>query len=207
MVSYSDDGLYAFFNGEKYHLNDDGYFLGTRKEGEARKRLHVAVWEFFNGPVPPGMCVHHKDENKRNNEIENLALMKISEHVHHHDMNAPAELKAFRSANAVKAGEKAKDWHRSEAGKEWHRKHGAETWDREPRQYVCTQCGKTFETKYVYPEAQNHFCSNNCKSAFRKQSGVDKEARICQCCGKEFSVNKYSRTKYCSRSCARRSRG
>ena len=45
-------------------------------------------------------------------------------------------------------------------------------------------------------------CSNKCKSKNRRDSGVDNEIRICEYCGKEYSVNKYSTQVHCSRRCA-----
>jgi len=41
---------------------------------------HHYIWEQHNGPVPKGMCIHHIDQNKLNNKIENLRLMTISDH-------------------------------------------------------------------------------------------------------------------------------
>ena len=36
---------------------------------------HVLVWEKAHGPIPPGYQVHHKDENKLNNDLDNLELL------------------------------------------------------------------------------------------------------------------------------------
>lgn len=30
-------------------------------------------------------------------------------------------------------------------------------------------CGKTYQTKFVYPQGSNHFCGPNCKAAFRRR--------------------------------------
>jgi hypothetical protein len=35
---------------------------------------HRIIWEMFNGPVPKGMEIDHKDGDKMNNKIENLRL-------------------------------------------------------------------------------------------------------------------------------------
>jgi hypothetical protein len=43
------------------------------------------VWEATNGPIPEGFVVHHKDENKINNAIENLELKEWGEHSAHHN--------------------------------------------------------------------------------------------------------------------------
>jgi hypothetical protein len=36
---------------------------------------HVLVWEWHNGPVPPGYEVHHLNEDKLDNRIDNLELV------------------------------------------------------------------------------------------------------------------------------------
>jgi hypothetical protein len=42
------------------------------------------VWEHHNGPIPAGFEVHHKDENKANNDISNLDLMTAVDHAARH---------------------------------------------------------------------------------------------------------------------------
>jgi len=51
-----------------------------------RVNTHVAVWCFWTGHtvLPSGCVVHHKDENKLNNSIDNLQLMTRAEHMNHH---------------------------------------------------------------------------------------------------------------------------
>ena len=44
------------------------------------KFQHRRVWEEHNGPVPDGFCIHHLDGNKKNNDIENLALIDALTH-------------------------------------------------------------------------------------------------------------------------------
>lgn len=46
---------------------------------------HVVICEHRGlTEIPTGWCVHHKDENKLNNRIENLELMTISNHTKLH---------------------------------------------------------------------------------------------------------------------------
>jgi hypothetical protein len=42
------------------------------------------VWEQVNGPIPPGMGIHHRDGDKLNDTIENLQLVTKSEHLSIH---------------------------------------------------------------------------------------------------------------------------
>jgi hypothetical protein len=45
---------------------------------------HRVVWRRHRGPIPAGMDVHHKDEDKLNNEIGNLELIPKSDHARMH---------------------------------------------------------------------------------------------------------------------------
>jgi sugar lactone lactonase YvrE len=69
---------YQHFNGIKFTRDEKtGYYLNST----IRKRLHRYVWEFYNGKIPEGYQIHHKDKDKSNNDISNLELMPFSAHV------------------------------------------------------------------------------------------------------------------------------
>lgn len=158
------------------------------------KRLHVVVYEAFNGPVPPGYHVHHMDENKANNEPDNLhAKLGVCHMSGHHKGHARP-----LSKNALDA---AKLWHASEEGRKWHEDHYRQTAEKlhATAEFICDECGKSYIAEIT---GSNRFCSNNCKTKWRKKSGIDNETRVCAACSREFVVNKYSKTKSCSPSCA-----
>lgn len=71
-----------FYRGERYTKNANGYFSSSRGNG---KILHRVIWQDNNGSIPDGYVVHHKDENKENNDISNLELKEWGEHtaLHH----------------------------------------------------------------------------------------------------------------------------
>ena len=48
------------------------------------RSVHVLVYETFVKKVDEGNFVHHKDENKENNSLENLVEMSALEHNQHH---------------------------------------------------------------------------------------------------------------------------
>lgn len=147
------------FDGKTYYLCGQ-YF---QRKG---KRLHRAVWEYHNGNIPNGYHIHHIDGDRSNNNIENLTLMQGHDHLHGH-MCQP-ERRARSAAALEKARDAACRWHGSPAGMAYHSALGKENWaKREMRTYVCSFCGKKFETKHVYAEGANHFCHQNCKAKYR----------------------------------------
>lgn len=44
---------------------------------------HRLVWEAFNGPIPQGMEVNHKDLDKTNNRLDNLELLTHQQNLIH----------------------------------------------------------------------------------------------------------------------------
>ncbi len=157
------------------------------------------MWELFNGKVEKGFHVHHIDHNKFNNEIDNLTVVSKEKHRKIHADEMSEELKQKLAKNVIeRAVPAAKAWHKSEAGKEWHSKHAIEIFkNKDLLNYNCTYCDKVFETKRTYGNKENHFCSNKCKAAFRRKSGVDNEIKQCIVCGGEFSANKYTKASRC----------
>ena len=60
-----------------------GYLCTSDREGK-RCRVHRACWEAYFGPIPSGHIIHHIDEDRQNNEIENLVCMPHGEHTRQH---------------------------------------------------------------------------------------------------------------------------
>jgi len=65
------------FDGKKFTLRNTGYFGSTTNE---RTLLHRYKWEYYNGKIPKGWDIHHKDENKWNNEISNFECLPKADH-------------------------------------------------------------------------------------------------------------------------------
>ena len=60
------------------HITRKGYLRGNFND---RMRLaHTVEWERVNGPIPPGWHLHHVNEDKQDNRIENLALVDPTTH-------------------------------------------------------------------------------------------------------------------------------
>lgn len=202
-IQYFDNYDLACYNGYSFRRDKKtGYFLSAQKIGGKRQRLHRYVWETENNvTIPKGYDIHHKDGNKLNNDISNLILLARDEHQSLHQRNLTDEQRKKRAENLLKnAIPKASKWHKSEQGREWHKQHGKEVFAKlEPIKYICTFCGAEFKTKNRYSKTSNTFCSNKCKSAFRRASGVDNVIRECVQCGEPFTANKYSTAKRCEK--------
>lgn len=49
------------------------------------KQKHVVIWEnYHKRKVPDGHIIHHRDEDKMNNDIKNLELKELSKHTRDH---------------------------------------------------------------------------------------------------------------------------
>ena len=63
-----------------YKKTKKGYFRYAKDQDGRLRFEHCIVWENYNGKIPLGMQIHHKDFNKENNEIANLQLVTPLEH-------------------------------------------------------------------------------------------------------------------------------
>lgn len=180
--------------GRSFYLDKKkGYWIST---DYPRIRAHRWVWMKIHGIIPKGYHIHHRNDNKSDNRIENLELIERSRHLSHH-MQDPIR-KKLAAQNCERIRPLTKAWHASEEGKAWHKLHGIACWrQRKSFEVECSQCGKKSVTK-VY---RQKFCSNNCKSQARRESGVDNIGKVCIRCGGVYVDNKYGRRRTCGWSC------
>lgn len=189
------------FNGKIYKL-----YRGERYFSRGCKRLHVVVWSHFNGPVPKGYHVHHKNEDPTDNRIENLELVLARQHLSEHSKQRHEDPKFRKKAlkHMAKIRPLTKKWHASKEGRDWHKAHAAKVLGGKNRakiKLLCTLCGKEYETDKIL-RSHSKFCSVNCKSKNRRLLGIDNEQRKCKICLKSFTINKYTKTITCSKPCA-----
>lgn len=189
---------FQYFDGRRFTRDEStGYYLCSTKSPDGkRKRMHVYVWEYYHGPVLEGCHIHHVDGDKSNNDIENLAMMNKSEHEILHGSLLNENERERRRGNIKKnVAPRAKKWHSSEAGKKWHKEHYNAMKEKLyiSQEFICSYCGNKFESTQV----NSKFCSNKCKAAWRRSSGLDDIVKNCTICGGEYTANKYQKTKYC----------
>jgi hypothetical protein len=188
-------------DGFKFYSDKKGYWISSHKFKGKPKRLHIYVWEKYNGEIPDGFHVHHIDHNTDNNEIENLMILERSEHLILHGQNERNRVLA--SKNIVKYGvPAAREWHGTAKGNEWHRAHyetSLALLHKKRITLTCVVCGDEFSCDACKTNAK--YCSNLCKSRGRRRAEMDAEQRVCSVCGDEYTISKYSKGQTCSREC------
>ena len=61
----------------KQIISNNGYYRVSLSWNSKYKYyyVHRLIWEAFNGPIPKGLQINHKDENKLNNCLNNLEVV------------------------------------------------------------------------------------------------------------------------------------
>lgn len=62
------------------------------KEPDSWTLLAKYIWIQNNGPIPKGKVIHHKDDDKMNDVIENLACLTRKEHFDEHNIGEMGRL-------------------------------------------------------------------------------------------------------------------
>lgn len=178
------------FNGHKYnrypeskHTSHQRYF--QRSGGDS---YHRAIWRYYNGPIPDGCDIHHKDGDWNNNDISNLECLPKHEHYKKHQQYTSQFNKRSDQLDHLESIRgKAAEWHKSDEGREWHRQVSAKALvsggpaqtalakkrteqASNPFIKVCVECGSEFST----PTGRATLCGNACAC---RRSGRNKRER------------------------------
>lgn len=83
--------------------NKYGWYLTVNLFDEngvrSTRRIHRLVAETFIGNIPPGYQVHHKDENKQNNHVENLEIIHPVKHREKTEITHPQIITGMNNYN------------------------------------------------------------------------------------------------------------
>lgn len=123
--------FYVRWKGENYYI---------RRQNHKKLYLHRIVWEHHHGPIPRGMCVHHIDDDRTNNDIANLQLITRVEHGRLHMLKNSARL----SARAKQLWE-----------------------DTEIALFRCANCGSLYSNFVLARSAD--YCSTRCRMQLRRR--------------------------------------
>jgi hypothetical protein len=131
--------------------------------------------------------------------------MPVGRHASHHARDCwKSEKRPIFAKHLDDIRELTKAWHRGEFGRRWHSQHAKEIMDEQKKQVIslkCKHCGRSFLT-LAMTKSRAKFCSNACKSAFRRKSGCDDIVKVCSVCQKPYLSDKYAHNRTCSRKCA-----
>ena len=139
---------------------------------------HRVIYEQHYGPIPNGWVVHHRDEDKSNNDPANLEAMPRGEHMRLHATGKTNSDNQRRAAAATMAAL------------------------RSPKPGKCLECGTGFVSTSSGKPGQ--FCSRSCLERWRGNRFVP-EQRNCLVCSSEYlAVKRFQR--YCCKVCNSRSK-
>lgn len=172
-----------FWNGRTYRRYPNSKQSSHRRYfSRSGGFLHRDVWAYFNGPIPDGCHIHHKDNDPSNNDISNLECLPKDEHFKEHSADRSARAKTPKQIallNEIRP--KTKEWHRSEEGRAWHRENAKSSLEK-ARKAVrfsnkpdlhreCDVCGGPIVTRNI----RKFTCSVACQS---RKSKAKKRAAI-----------------------------
>ncbi len=180
--------------GKQFYIDKEtGYWISSSCP---KIRAHRWVWINHFGEIEKGFHIHHIDGNKSNNDISNLKKIPAKDHIFLH-MTKERKQNAKKLLDIIRP--LTKEWHSSIEGKEWHRNHALKIkFGKIEKKCKCDQCNADFITKKL---SNTRFCSNKCKSKWRRNSKLDDIEVLCFRCNKKFTKNKYEKQKFCSRKC------
>ncbi len=158
------DETHQKFNGVVYCMS-----RAPRMEGRYFKllSLHRMVWTCYNGEIPDGYDIHHKDFDKNNNDISNLEALPKAVHMRLHARQNGLKTRKNRGkficVNCGREYEAADNGHNLYCSKKCLEAYKKFVLYAETR--TCAHCGKEFS---AYKYGHQKFCCYECSIEFRR---------------------------------------
>ncbi|MBR1645166.1 MAG: HNH endonuclease [Selenomonadaceae bacterium] len=194
--------------------------------------IYRLVWIYYRGELPPHAVIHHVDENKDNNDIENLRSMTVQAHMLLHgrkskddenifvcqdcgvSFSSPAnhalycpECRKKRAQERKRNRERKREYKRID--EETKRLNAASRRIQTIQRGICTcpVCGRMFWQNPGKRKGMSDrkTCSVECEQILReraRQAHRVDRTRICEVCGKLFKYKKKPQ-KTCSVECGK----
>jgi hypothetical protein len=86
MICFLDGRIFRDSGKEVAYTKDKNGYLIVFVKGKNLK-AHRVVYSFFNGEIPNGMTINHKNGIKSDNSLNNLEVMTIQENINHAMIN------------------------------------------------------------------------------------------------------------------------
>lgn len=102
LIDYNDSrSIKTIFGNAK--IDNEGYFkITSKREGNYNKRLHRLIIEkFYQIKILDGWVVHHNNQNKLDNRITNLYLMRTEKHNKLHNISDKTAIKLSKVQNST----------------------------------------------------------------------------------------------------------
>lgn len=181
------DDTHQRFNGIIYRKDNSRHY-------SANQQIHRAVYRYYQGEIPTGYEIHHRDENPANNAPDNLQCLTKSSHsaLHHRD-GVGKKTKNFICAQCGKPLTIRATANRRFCSQTCYIKYCNE---KKKRPSVCAFCGKIF----IAHDKRQKFCSQSCNAKFQFKD--HRETRTCPICGKTFTARISTNKRACSQACA-----
>lgn len=143
------------WGGKRWHQYGSGYYERTDKSVRPKRtlRLHRVVWEHHHGAVPDDWHIHHRNENKADNRLDNLECLPSGAHASAHGTLRNSDRSQWRKAEPFDAV-------CGDCGQSVVRRVRKAS-------YVCVRCRQLRgDAKRVAGK-----CCQHCGSAFRSRAG------------------------------------
>ena len=162
-----------WFQHRKFSRIPNGHYYSAT----LKKFIHVAIWEFYNGAIPKGYVVHHKDFNPANNNLDNLQIMTRFEHMKiHNAARQPQEYictycgKKFYKYNNRQ--DTANNFCSEKCDRKWRKLHKLYFEER-----ICVICGEKFS---VPKNSKTKTCSMPCSRKLAVQTTKTNALHSCR---------------------------